>query len=239
MSGAPLLAVLVIAASSSTRPVLDRLRPDLEKAAGSSVEIRYGATGTLAAEVRKGSGIDLFLSGDERTVRTLVEDGLLEEGSVTRCATGSLALVAAEKSPLALPRRLDGATALAFVKLPIRKLAIPEPKTTPEGAAARDVLQAARIFQQMKEKLVSVEGADEAIRAVLSGKADVAIVAASLAGAAGLKSCPVDTTLHTPLKETAAVTTASTRKDAARRALDVLSDPAVREVWRQAGFDPP
>ncbi len=239
MPGAPLVAVLVIAASTSAQPVLDRLRPDLEKAAGSSLEIRYGATGTLAAEVRKGSGIDLFLAGDERTVRILVEDGYLEEGSVTRCATGSLAVVASEKGPLALPRRLDGATALAFVKLPIRKLAIPEPKTTPEGAAARDVLRAAGIFEKMKEKILPVAGAGDVLRAVLAGEADAGIVAASLAGAPGLKSCPVDPTLHAPLKQTAAVTTASTRKDAARRALDVLSDPAFREVWRRAGFDPP
>ena len=239
MPAGSLLAVLVIAASSSARPALESLRPELEKATGSAVEIRYGATGTLAAGIRKGEAADLFLSADDRTIRRLAEDDFVEEGSVSRCATGSLAVVSAKDAPFELPSRLDGATALAFVKLPIKKLAIPAPKAAPEGVAAHEVLVASRVFRDLKERILPVAGADEAIAAVRAGEADAALVPASLAPESGLKWCPVDPTLHEPMRITAAVVAASGHKDAARRALDVLTAPANREVWRRAGFSAP
>ncbi|HUM03402.1 MAG TPA: molybdate ABC transporter substrate-binding protein [Thermoanaerobaculia bacterium] len=239
MTSVPIVAVLVIAAATSTRPVLDALRPDLEKAAGGPVEIRYGATGTLAAGIRKGDAVDLFVSADEGTVRRLAFDDLVEEGSISRCATGSLALVAATASRLELPRRLDGATAFAFVKLPVRRLALVTTKAAPEGLAGEDVLVAARIMREMKEKLLRVASDDEAIAKVLSGAADAAIVPSSLAATPGLTSCPVDPTLHEPLKQTAAVVSASTRKEAARRALDLLSAPESRDTWKRFGFTGP
>ena len=94
-------------------------------------------------------------------------------------------------------------------------------------------------MREMKERLLPVASDDEAIAKVLSGAADAAIVPASLAAAPGLTSCPVDPTLHEPLKQTAAVVAASTRKDAARRALDVLSLPENRDVWKRFGFTGP
>jgi len=239
MPAGSLFAVLVIAASSSARPALEALRPDLEKAAGSAVEFRYGETRTLAAGIRKGAVADLFLAADEETVRRLALDDLVEEGSVSRCATGSLVVVSAKDAPFELPSRLDGATALAFVKLPIQKLAIPAPKAAPEGVAAQDVLVASRVFHDLKERILPVAGADEAIAAVRSGEADAALVPASLAPASGLKWCPVDPTLHEPMRMTAAVVAASGHKDAARRALDVLTAPANREAWKRAGFSTP
>ncbi|HQR47000.1 MAG TPA: molybdate ABC transporter substrate-binding protein, partial [Thermoanaerobaculia bacterium] len=223
----------------AARPALGALRPALEKGAGGPVEIRYGATGTLAAALRKGAGTDLFVSGDEGTVRRLALDGVVAEGSISRCATGNLSLVAAKEGRLELPRRLDGATAFAVVKLPIRRLAVVSPKVAPEGLAAEDVLVAARIMGEMKEKLALLDSEDDAVATVLSGAADAAIVPSSLASAPGLKSCPVDPTLHEPLKLTAAVVSASTRKEAAWRALDVLSAPENRDTWKRFGFTGP
>jgi molybdate transport system substrate-binding protein len=239
MASAAVTLALVIAAATSARPVLEDLRPDLETAAGGAVEIRYGPTGTLAAGLRKGGDADLFLSADEPTIRRLAEDGFVDEGSLFRCASGRLALVAATGAPFTLPRRLDGATALAFVKLPIRRLAVVSPKAAPEGVATEQLLAAARILKEMKGKLALMASADEAIRSVVSGDADAAIVPASLAGAAGLAACPVDSTLHEPLKATAGVVSASVRKDAARRALDVLSAPTTLETWTRRGFSAP
>jgi molybdate transport system substrate-binding protein len=235
-----LLAVaLVLAAASSSRPVLEALRPELEKAAGGAVELRYGETGALVAEIRKGAEIDLFLASHEGSVRRLAEDGRVDEASLSRCATGTLSLVAVKGAPFELPRRLDGATALAFVKLPVRRLAILSAKTAPEGVAAEEVLEASRILREMQEKLIRSATAEEAIEAVRTGTADVAILPSSLVPASGFASSPVDPTLHGPLKQTAAVVSASTRKDAALRVLDILSAPETRETWKRLGFSAP
>ncbi len=239
MTPSMIASVLVIAAATSSRPVLDALRQDLEKAAGGPVEIRYGETGNLASALRKAPDADLFLASDEKTVQKLAGDGFVVEATVTRCATGSLAVVAVRGGTIDLPRRLDGATALAFVKLPIRHLALVSKKFAPEGALIEEVLAAALILREMKEKLLPVPSSDEAIALVLSGEAEAAIIPSSLAAAPRLRSCPVDPTLHEPLRQTAAVVSASTRKEAAGRALDVLSAPETRETWRRFGFTAP
>jgi molybdate transport system substrate-binding protein len=239
MTPSMIASVLVIAAATSSRPVLDALRPDLEKAAGGPVEIRYGETGNLASALRKAPDADLFLASDEKTVQKLAGDGFVVETTVTRCATGSLAVVAVRGGTIDLPRRLDGATALAFVKLPIRHLALVSKKFAPEGALIEEVLAAALILREMKEKLLPVPSSDEAIALVLSGGAEAAIIPSSLAAAPRRRSCPVDPPLHEPLRQTAAVVAASTRKEAAGRALDVLSAPEARETWRRFGFAAP
>jgi molybdate transport system substrate-binding protein len=234
-----LAAVLVIAAATSTRPVLDALRPELEKAAGGAIEIRYGETGTLASALRKGLAADLLLGSDEKTVQRLAGDDVLVDGTVTRCATETFAVVVARGAAFDLPRRVDGATALAFVKLPIRRLAVVSKKVAPEGATIEEVLAATRILTDLRERLLPLSSSDEAIAKVLSGEADAAIVPSSLAATPGLRSCPVDPTLHEPLRVTAAVVFASTRRETAARALDVLSAPENRETWRRLGFTAP
>ena len=239
MTPSVLASVLVIAAATSSRPVLDALRPDLEKAAGGPVEIRYGETGSLATALRKAPDADLFLASDEKTVQKLAGDGFVEEATVTRCATARLALVAARGTTFDLPRRLDGATALAFVKLPIRHLAVVSKKVAPEGAAIEEFLAATLILRDLKEKLLPLPSSDEAVARVLSGEAEAAIVPSTLASDPRLRSCPVDPTLHEPLRQTGAIVSASARKEAAGRALDVLSAPETRETWRRFGFTAP
>jgi ABC-type molybdate transport system substrate-binding protein len=105
--------------------------------------------------------------------------------------------------------------------------------------AAEEVLEASRILREMQEKLIRSATAEEAIEAVRTGTADVAILPSSLVPASGFASSPVDPTLHGPLKQTAAVVSASTRKDAALRVLDVLSAPETRETWKRLGFSAP
>ncbi len=236
MPGLALVAALVISASSASRPVLEALRPSLEKAAGGTVEIRYGATGVLARAIEKGSGADLFVSGDEATARRLAADGFLESGSLARCGRGALAAVSAKSAGFPLPRRFDGATAVAFARLPFRRLSIPSSRTSPYGGAVEEVLQATRIYAAVKERLLPAESSGQALELVVSGQAEAGLVPLSLAKASGLPFSEVDGTLFEPLFGAAGVVSGSPRREAAHRVLDVLVAPASRDAWREAGF---
>jgi molybdate transport system substrate-binding protein len=239
MSPLAAVSVLVIAASSASRPALEALRPALEKAAGGAVEIRYGATGVLARAIRTGKGADVFVSGDEGTARRLASDGFLETASVARCGRGALAAVAARGASFQLPRRLDGATAVAFARLPFRRLAVPSSKTSPYGGAVEEVLQATRIFAAVKERLVSAESSGQALELLTAGQAEAGLVPLSLAKASGLPFAEVDSTLFEPLFGAAGVVSSSSRQDAAHRALEVLVGPGSRDAWKDAGFTVP
>jgi molybdate transport system substrate-binding protein len=236
MSSLAAAAVLVISASSAFQPVLEALRPSLEKAAGGAVEIRYGATGVLARGIGQAGGADLFVASDEATARRLASDGLLDSASLARCGRSTLAAVSAKDAGFALPRRVDGATAVAFARLPFRRLAIPSSKTSPHGGAVEEVLQATRIYAAVKERLLPAESSGQALELVVSGRAEAGLVPLSLAKASGLPFSEVDVTLFEPLFGAAGVVSASPRKDAALRVLDVLVAPASRDAWRDTGF---
>jgi molybdate transport system substrate-binding protein len=239
MSGLAVVAALVISASSAARPALEALRPSLAKAAGGPVEIRYGATGVLARGLGKGGGADVFVSGDEGTARRLADEGLLRGTSLSRCGRGALGIVAATTAGFELPSRLDGATALAFARLPFRRLAVPSSKTSPYGGAVEEVLHATRTFAAVKERFSPAEGSEQALHLVASGQAEAGIVPLSLAKASGLPFAEVDPTLFEPLFVVAGVVSSSPRREAALRVVAALTSPDALETWRQAGFGPP
>ena len=208
-------SVLVIAAATSTRPVLDALRPDLEKAAGGPRRDPIRRDGNARGLPPEDAGaVDLFLA--------LGEDGpaarrgrprrggdrhALRDGEPRR-RRGSRVLV----RPAAPARRRDGPR---LREAPDPRLAVVAPKVAPEGASIEEVLAAALILNELKEKLVPVPSSDEAIARVLSGDAEAAIIPSSLAARSAAPSCPVDPTLHAPLRLTAAIVSASSRKQAA------------------------
>ncbi len=237
----PVAAVLplLVAAAANMRPALEALKPELQKAAGERVEIRYGATGTLARQIENGAPYDLFLGADETTALRLADEGWLERASVRPYAVGRLVLVAATDAGFALPKRLDGATALAFAKLPFSKMAVASPKTAPYGHAAQEVLSATGIFDAVKDRVVWAENVEQALAFVRSGNAPVGFVALSLAAGSGLPFCEVDDTLYEPIRQAGGVVTASPRREAARRAFDALSLPSSQETLRRLGYRSP
>jgi molybdate transport system substrate-binding protein len=227
---------LLVYAASSERPVLEALKPQLELAAGEAVELKFGDAELLAKEIDTGAAADIFVA-DDGTVERLALDEKIEQ-PVVRCATASLAIVAARGADFTLPKRFDGATAPAFARLPFRTLAM-LPAKSPAGRAAAEALHATQIFDDVKGRFLPAAAPDDALEALAAGKAEVAIVPASLARALGLPSSGIEPELHGPLRESAGVVMSSRKKDAARRLLKSVLSLEAADVWKRFGFRAP
>lgn len=169
----------LIAAASSIKFALDEIIHQFEIETQLSVNVSYGSSGNLVAQIKHGAPFQLFLSADESYVAQLSKVDLIK-GEARVYAIGKLALVAPKRSPLELDKALLGVkTLLASGQL--RRFAIANPKHAPYGERAQVLLQRLGLWEQVQPKLVLGENVSQAAQFVLTGAVQGGIVALSLA----------------------------------------------------------
>src|SRR5580704_8344851 len=119
-----------VAAAISLKGALEQAKPELERVAGGKISFNYGASGTLAAQIRQGMPVDLFISADKATMNGLVDAKLVDAKTVALLAGNQLVLVIPNT-----PRSGVVIHGFGDLLLPsIQHIAIGEPKTVPAGA---------------------------------------------------------------------------------------------------------
>jgi molybdate transport system substrate-binding protein len=133
------------------------------------VQVTYNASGKIAAQIRAGAPIDLFLSADLKITEDLMNEGLAEKNQVHPYAKGRLALIYED--------RLTIGDWKDVVRLPIKHLAIANPKTAPYGRAAQSALVKSGLWPQLESKVVIGESVRQTMQMVVDGNAEAGIIA--------------------------------------------------------------
>jgi molybdate transport system substrate-binding protein len=118
-------------------------------------------------------------------------------------------------------------------------LAIANPQHAPYGLAAKEALVSAGLWESIEAKLVFGENISDTQRLADTRDADAAIVALSLAIAAGERGewVLIDEALHQPLEQVLIVVTDDPlRIEAATAFAAFVNEPAGREVMTRFGF---
>lgn len=245
-TGAQAGPALVVAAAANVQFALEGLATDFTARTGLALQPLIGSSGRLAAQIRHGAPIDVFLSAD-----TAYPDSLLAwdaaEGPLRIYAYGKLAL-ASRRIPDSL---LDGR------RLPwqsIRRFAIADPKVAPYGRQALAALERAGQRAQAEGKLVFGESVAQVNRYLVLGTADAGLTAlASLlrpetrtgSRAAspldGLRWREVDSSWYEPLAQGAVLCRrgAQLRPREAQAFLEYLESPPAREILARYGYGLP
>ncbi len=229
----------LVAAAADLRFALDEIVAAYAKETGRAVKVVYGSSGNFRRQIAEGAPFELFLSADESYVLALAKEGFTADDGVPY-ATGRLALVVPEGSPLKLDASLgDIAPAVADGRL--RKLAIANPAHAPYGRAAREALQRAGAWDVVASHLVMGENVSQAAQFATSGSAQGGIVALSLALAPGglgtARYVAIPASMHLPLRQRMVLTKRAT--PAAREFYRYLQQPAARAVLGRYGFTLP
>jgi molybdate transport system substrate-binding protein len=205
MVGGPAAAQQVrptlIAVAASVQGAMEEIAGAWTRETGQRLNIAYGASGNFARQIQQGLPAELFLSADEGFALKLAEAGLARDTGVVY-ASGRLALLVPKASTLELDPQLRGLKAGWGT---VRKFAIANPELAPYGKAAREVLQAAGLWEQVQDKLVLGENIGQATQFVTTGAAQAGITALSLLteSEAGRNSRHValPDSLHAPLRQ--------------------------------------
>ena len=227
--------VVEVAAAADTRFALDELAAQFMRREGVQVQVTYGSSGQLAAQIEQGAPFDLFFSADEPLIRHLGAQGLIVEQTEQIYAIGRIVLWVPRDSPIDPQQGLR-----ILTNDRIRFIAIANPDHAPYGRAAAQALRASGLWDQVHAKLVLGENISQTLQFARTGNADVGIIALSLAIAPPVQHTGryglIPSSLHDPIRQAAGVIARSPRPEQAKAFLAFVTGPEGRHVLRQYGF---
>lgn len=224
---------LTVAAASSLRPALDFLAAAYEaENPGHDVEVIYGSSGRLMAQIINGAPFDVFMSADMEFPQNLFEQDMTTSAPVVygfgRIVLWSAHLNAAE---LTLKDLADDS---------IRRIAIAQPAVAPYGLRAQEAMIAAGVWEAVNPRLVFAENIAQVAQMSQSGAADIGVIALSLAIQPGLVERGyylIDASLHQPLAQGFVVTRRAARNAVAEKFSGFLVSATARHILQGNGFD--
>ena len=226
---------LTVAAASDLQFAMQEISARFEKEQGKSVKVVYGSSGNFFQQIQNGAPFDLFFSANLDYAKKLEAAGLTEPGSVYQYATGKIVIWVPADSKLDLKNGLQ-----ALLDPSVHKIAIANPEHAPYGQAAVAAMKKENLYDRLSGKLVLGENISQTAAFVLSGSADVGLVALSLALSPNMKGKgryvelpPGD---YPPIEQACVVLKASQKKETARAFLEFVKSPAIGELLRSYGF---
>jgi len=237
---APLCAAqeITVAAAADLQFALQDIAGQFHKQTGKSVKVIYGSSGNFFAQIENGAPFDMFFSANLDYPKRLQMAGLVDPDSFFSYARGRIVLWVANSSDLDVSRGLA-----VLLDPKVNKIAIANPQHAPYGQAAAAAMQKEGIYDKVKGKLVLGENISQTASFVMTGAADVGVVALSLALSPNLKDkgryVEIATGDYAPIEQACVILSASKNKGLARQFLAFVKSAAAAEVLRDYGFDTP
>ncbi|HTD22356.1 MAG TPA: molybdate ABC transporter substrate-binding protein [Terriglobales bacterium] len=235
--GAASAQELHVAAAADLNFALPEIAKAFEAQTGTKVLISFGSSGNFFAQIQSGAPFDVFCSADMGYPQKLAAAGQALPETLRQYASGRLVLWVPSGSKLNFER--DGIKVLLDPS--VKKIAIANPEHAPYGRAAVAALQKAKLYDQVKEKLVLGENVSQTAQFVTSGNADIGLISLSLAQAPELQKqghfWKVPPEIADSLPQGGIVLKQSASPQVAEKFLDYLSCPAGAKILAQYGFD--
>lgn len=204
-----------------------------ERDTGHKLLLSFGSTGKFYAQIQHGAPFDVLLAADQETPARLEKEGAAAAGSRFTYAVGQLVLWSAQAG-------LVDDQGEVLRKGAFARLAIANPKLAPYGAAAVEVLKKRNRFGALAAKLVMGDNIAQTHQFIVSGAATLGFVAMSQVfeeGKLGTGSAwVVPASLHSPIRQDAALLARGRDKPAARAFMLYLQGEKAKAIIRAYGY---
>jgi molybdate transport system substrate-binding protein len=147
-----------------------------QKESGKTVRVIYGSSGNFFQQVQNGAPFDMFFSANLDYPKKLEAAGLTRPDSYYQYARGKIVVWISKDSKIDLSAGLK-----ALLDPGVKKIAIANPQHAPYGQAAVSAMEKEGIYEKAKDKFVLGENISQTASFVISGSADIGVVALSLA----------------------------------------------------------
>jgi molybdate transport system substrate-binding protein len=225
--------VTVAVAANFTAPI-KVIAQDFEKETGHKVNLAFGATGQLYAQIKNGAPFSLLLSADNKTPERIEMERLGVAGTRFTYATGMLVLWST-KTDL-----VDGRGEI-LKSGEFEKIAIANPKLAPYGAAAMEVVEKMGLTAAITPKIVEGANISQTFQFVSSGNAALGFVALSQVFENGRikegSGWVVPSKMHKPIQQDAILLNASQGNPAALALMQYLRSDKAKAVIRSFGYE--
>ena len=227
---------ITIAAAADLQSAMQDVAARFQHETGKTVKLIYGSSGNFFQQIQNGAPFDMFFSANLEYPKKLGAAGLTEPGTYYQYAKGKIVIWVPKDSKLDLSSGLH-----SLLEPSIKKIAVANPQHAPYGQAAVAAMQKENVYDKVKDKFVLGENISQTASFVLSGSADVGIVALSLALSPNMKDrgryAEVPVSEYPPIEQACVVLTSSKNKETARQFLLFVKTVAVAGILRSYGFD--
>ena len=227
-------SIPTVAAASDLKFALEEIAANYKTDKGRDLKMVFGSSGVLWQQIKNGAPFAIFLSADEAYIDDLHKYGITLDGG-SLYAIGRIVLLGKKNSQIKLsPDKESLIKAIQVAK----KIAIANPDHAPYGRATKEFLMSMGVWELIESKLVFGENISQATIFALTGSADFAISALSLATAPVIKVQAtyvlIPDQLHKPLKQKMVLI----KKPAAsaRDFYQYLQEPKSKQIMTRHGF---
>lgn len=161
-----------IAVASNFSSAMSELVLEFEKNTRHKVNVSYGSSGKLYAQIRHGAPYQLFFSADQQKPAALEKASLVKENSQFTYAVGQLVLWTLATDDV---KRVEA----NFISSGFKKVALANPRLAPYGLAAQQVINRLGLTDSEHFKWLQGENVSQSLQFVSSGNADFGFVALS------------------------------------------------------------
>lgn len=224
--------MLVAAAASLEYALTDELIPLFQEAGeGITIEGTYDSSGKLQTQIEEGLEADVFMSAATKQMDALVEQGLVDAGSVVELLENEIVLIAPADSDTDIASFEDIANA--------DTIAIGDPESVPAGQYAQEALTSLGIWDEVVDKSSLGTNVTEVLNWVAEGSADVGIVYATDAATTDkvkILAVAPEGSLEKKVIYPVGIVTATANPDAAAAFIEFLQTPEAIAVFEAYGF---
>lgn len=237
--GAGLLCALIshakevtVFAAASLSDAFKEIAPLYAQATGDTLRFNFGASGTLARQIKEGAPADVIFSADELRVNQLEKEGLLLPGTRRTLLANTLVVVVAAEGGATVKTPAD------LTRSELHHIAIGDPATVPVGTYTKQYLQKTGDWDKLAGKFVPMDNVRAVLAAVESGNAEAGFVYKTDA----LISKKVVVALEVPLTEgpkityPVAVLKDAKQAEAAKALLVYLAGSEAQAIFAKYGF---
>ncbi|MEA2028857.1 MAG: molybdate ABC transporter substrate-binding protein [Campylobacterota bacterium] len=222
------LAANVSYAINDIQKAFNQKHPDIK------LRIILGSSGKLTAQIQNGAPYDIFMAANMKYPQSLYDSGKAITNPIVY-AQGALAMLSKKEQEFT-----KGLNLLLDSK--IDKIAIANPKTAPYGKASIDAFKSAKIYENIKSKLIYAESISQTVSYTITA-ADIGLIAASSLYSDKMQKyqknrhwVAVDTTLYEPINQGIVILKrAKVNKDAKAFYDFILSDEA-KVILKKYGY---
>ena len=234
LASAPIQAQEVrIAVASNFKNAMSLIVEAYGELSGNKVVVSYGSTGKHYAQLINGAPIDIFYAADDYRPKLLEQKGIAVANTRFTYALGKLILWTSLQGNVGLIQDV-------LINNDFRYLALANPKLSPYGQAAYQVLSNLGLVNQLKGKVIQGENIAQTFQFVDSRNADLGFVAYSQivhrdnANQASYWAVPQE--LHQPIVQQAIMINDTKASNAF---FDFTKSEKAREIIHQAGYELP
>ena len=229
---------ITVAAAADLQSAMQEVVGRFQEQTGKTIRVTYGSSGNFFQQIQNGAPFDVFFSANLDYAKKLDAAGLTEPGSYYQYARGKIVIWVRKDSTVDLSSGVR-----ALLDPSIKKIAIANPEHAPYGQAAVAAMRKADIYETLKDKFVLGENISQTASFVVSGAADVGIVALSLALSPNMKDkgryTEIPASDYPPIEQACVVHKSAKNKQLSQDFLAYIKTAAVRDIFVRYGFDVP